>query len=84
MQSTDQAHYGILRILYSIIKDDPYPLKYQVHPRELILRSLQDWSEIQSSLVILEKEGLIVTRKLDTLQISLTEQGLYTCVHLGF
>lgn len=84
MQSTDQAHYGILRILYSIVKEDPYPLKYQVHPRELILRSLQDWSEIQSCLAILEKEGMILTRKVETLQISLTELGLYTCMHSGF
>lgn len=79
MQITDSSHYQVLQIIYQIVKEDSYPLKYFVHPRELILRSMQDWSEIQIALIALENEELIITRKLDTLQISLTEQGLSLC-----
>jgi hypothetical protein len=79
MQTIDNAHYKVLQIIYSIVKDDPYPLKYYVHPRELILRSMQDWSEIQLSLTALENEEFVITRRLDTLQISITEQGFNLC-----
>lgn len=79
MQTIDSAHYKVLQIIYGIVKEEPYPLKYFVHPRELILRSMQDWSEIQTSLNALEKEGLISTRKLDTFQVALTEQGFNMC-----
>ena len=79
MQNIETLHYPILQIIYQIVKEDPQPLKYQVHPRDLILRSMQDWSTIQASLSALEKEGLIVTRQLESLQIFLTEQGLEIC-----
>ena len=79
MQTIDSTPYKVLQIIYGIVKEEAYPLKYFVHPRELILRSMQDWSEIQLSLNALESEGLIITRKLDTLQISLTEQGFNIC-----
>ena len=79
MQTTDSPHFKVLQIIFEIVKDEPYPLKYFMHPRELILRSMQDWSEIQLSLTTLENKGLIITRKLDTLQISLTEQGFNLC-----
>lgn len=80
MQIVHSTHFKILQLIYTIVKDDPFPLKYYVHPRELILRSMQDWSEIQLSLTALEEEGLIMTRKLDTLQISLTESGWNRCL----
>lgn len=79
MQTIDTNHLMVLQIIYEIVKEDRNPLKYCIHPRELILRSMQDWSEIQLSLTALEIEGLIITRKLDTLQISLTEFGLDKC-----
>ena len=79
MQKVESLHYSILDVIYQIVKDDAYPLKYQVHPRELILRSMQDWSSIQTSLNVLESEGKIVTRQLDTFQIAITEQGLELC-----
>ena len=79
MQAIDDAHFSVLQIIYQVVKDDAYPLKYQVHPREFILRSMQEWSAIQSALTALENEGLVVTRKLDTWQISLTMDGLEFC-----
>jgi hypothetical protein len=84
MQTTESSHYKVLDVIYQIVKGDPYPLKYHIHPRELILRLMQDWSEIQSSLTFLEKEGAIVTRQLDVFEISLTEQGLKMCVTSSF
>ena len=79
MQATQESHRKVLQLVYSIVKNDPYPLKYIVHPRELILRSMQEWSEIQISLQFLANEGDILTRQVDSLQISLTEQGLRKC-----
>ena len=83
MQAIDKTHLSVLQIIYQIVKDDAYPLKYQLHPREIILRSMQDWSMIQSALTALENEGLVVTRRLDTLLISVTEQGLDLCQAKG-
>jgi len=79
MQDVENLHDSILKLIYQIVKEDTYPLKYQVHPRELILRSMQDWSAIQNCLSLLETEGAIVTRQLDTFQISITEKGLQWC-----
>jgi hypothetical protein len=79
MQTIDTAAYEVLQIIYRVVKEESDPLSYQVRPRELILRSMQDWDIIYSSLEILEKEGLIVTRQLDTLRILLTQQGLDIC-----
>jgi hypothetical protein len=79
MESISQYHYQVLQIIYSIVKDDLYPLKYQIHPREIILRSMEDWSKIQAALSVLEENGWIVTRTLDTLQISMTQAGLQIC-----
>ena len=84
MQTTESSHYKVLDVIYQIVKGDAYPLKYHIHPRELILRLMQDWSEIQSSLTFLEKEGAIVTRQLDVFEISLTEQGLKMCLTSSF
>jgi predicted transcriptional regulator len=70
-----QAHHDILQIIYQIIKEDPQPLSYQCKPRELILRSMQDWNSIHLQLSLLEKEELIMTKQLDTLIIQITEKG---------
>jgi predicted transcriptional regulator len=74
---------SVLEIICQIVKEYSQPLKYQLHPRELILRSREDWNVIQSSLIVLENEGAIVTKgTLDNLQISLTIQGLEMCQSL--
>jgi predicted transcriptional regulator len=76
----DPTDRSVLQIICQIVKEHSQPLKYQLHPRELILRSREDWNVIQSSLMVLENEGAIVTRgNLDNLQISLTAHGLKMC-----
>lgn len=79
MQTIDTSHFAILQLIYSIVKDDSHPLKCKVHPRDLILRSMQDWSLILSSLKILEEEELITMKQLEVLQIALTQRGFDMC-----
>jgi len=70
-----QASHEILKLIYEIVKEDSQPLTYQLKPRELILRSMQDWSSIHTHLNFLEKEELIVTKQLDTMIITITQKG---------
>lgn len=70
------AHYEVLHLIFEIVKNDMAPLSYPCKPRELILRSMLDWSVIQQYLNELEAEGLITTRQLDTLVISITDKGM--------
>lgn len=79
MKTIDAVALSILGILYQIVKEDVHPLSYGVKPRELILHAMQDWSAIHASLIILEKEGYVVTRQVDTLQVLLTQKGLQWC-----
>ena len=71
-----QDHYSLLHTIYEIVKDDPQPEHYRCRPRELILRSLQEWSFIQQQIQSLEKEQLLVTEQQDTLIIRITPAGL--------
>ncbi len=70
------AHYKTLQTIYTITKQDPQPVTYQCRPREIILRQFQDWSIIQQHLKLLEEEGFVVTRQLDTLVITITKTGI--------
>jgi hypothetical protein len=81
MQTVDAVALSILEIIYQIVKEGVHPLSYGVKPRELILRSMQDWNVIHTSLTLLEKEGYLVTRQVDTLQVLLTQKGLGWCQH---
>ena len=67
--------YQILRTIYELAKHDPEPYTYLCRPRELILRLFLDWSIIHEHLKSLEEEGLVVTKQLDTLVISITPAG---------
>jgi len=69
-------HYDLLRILYDIVKNDPQPEQYGCRPRELILRSLQEWSSIRQQLQLLEEEGMLSTEQQDTLIIRITQPGI--------
>ena len=71
-----QDHFHLLQIIYDIVKDDPQPEHYTCRPRELILRTLQDWSVIQKHLDRLEEELLVTTEQRDTLIIRITNTGL--------
>ena len=71
-----EAHYRTLQTVYHITNQDPQPVTYQCRPREIILRQFQDWSVIQQHLKLLEDEGLVLTKQLDTLVISITSAGI--------
>ena len=70
------AHYKTLETIFTIAHQDPNPVTYLCRPREIILRQFQDWSIIQQHLELLEQEGLVVTKQMDTLIISITSSGI--------
>ena len=71
-----QDHYSLLQTIYEIVKNDPQPEKYPCRPRELILRSLQEWSTIQENLKLLEAEEMVTTEQQDTLIIRISSKGI--------
>lgn len=71
-----QDHYNLLHTIYEIVKSDPQPERYACRPRELILRRMQEWSDIQTQLRQLETEALVTTEQQDTLVIRITHAGL--------
>ncbi len=71
-----QDHYSLLKTIYEIVKNDPQPQSYACRPRELILRSMQEWSSIYQHLTLLQQEGLVTTEQQDTLVIRITQDGL--------
>lgn len=70
--------YGhqVLRTIFEIVKDDPSPLTYQCRPRELILRLHEDWNVIYEQLLLLEKDGFLQVKQLDSLVILITQEGI--------
>ncbi len=71
-----QDHYSLLHTIFEIVKNDPQPERYSCRPRELILRRMQEWSDIQHQLHQLEKEELVATEQQETLVIRITLAGL--------
>jgi DNA-binding MarR family transcriptional regulator len=71
-----ESEYKTLQTIYTITQQDPHPVSYPCRPREIILRQFQDWSIIQRHLQLLEQDGLVVTKQLDTLVITITEAGI--------
>ena len=71
-----ESHYKTLETIYNIAHQDPNPITYLCRPREIILRQFQDWSIIQQHLELLEQEGMVVTKQMDTLIISITLSGI--------
>jgi hypothetical protein len=70
-----QAYLQLLRTIYQIANKDPKPLTYQCRPRELILRCLEDWNIIHENIKLLEAEGLVTTKQLDTMIICLSQKS---------
>jgi predicted transcriptional regulator len=70
------AHYKTLETIFNIVHQDPNPITYLCRPREIILRQFQDWSVIQQHLELLEQEGLVLTKQMDTLIVSITSSGI--------
>ena len=71
-----QDHYSLLHTIYELVNNDPQPERYSCRPRELILRRMQEWSDIQQQLQLLELEQLVVTEQQETLVIRITTAGL--------
>jgi Mn-dependent DtxR family transcriptional regulator len=71
-----QEHHLLLQTIYDIVKNDPQPEHYGCRPRELILRQLQEWSDIHQQLQQLRSEELITMEQQDTLIIRITAAGL--------
>jgi hypothetical protein len=79
-----ESPYKTLQTIYTITHLDPQPVTYQCRPREIILRQFQDWSIIQQHLKLLEEEGLVVTKQLDTLVITITTAGIEKAMEENF
>jgi hypothetical protein len=71
-----QDHYALLQTIYDIVRQDPQPERYACRPRELILRSLKEWSVLHEHIQLLEAEKLVMTEQQDTLVIRITPEGL--------
>lgn len=71
-----QDHYNLLHTIFEIVKNDPQPERYACRPRELILRSMQEWTDIQQQLRQLETEQFVTLEQQDTLVIRITMAGL--------
>jgi hypothetical protein len=74
------SHYKTLETIYTIAHQDPNPITYLCRPRQIILRQFQDWSVIQQHLELLEQEGMVITKQMDTLIISITLSGIQKVV----
>ena len=79
-----ESHYKTLETIYTIAHQDPNPVTYLCRPREIILRQFQDWSIIHKHLELLEQEGMVVTKQMDTLIISITLAGIQKVVSSNF
>ena len=79
-----ESHYKTLETIYTIAHQDPNPVTYLCRPREIILRQFQDWSVIHQHLELLEQEGMVVTKQMDTLIISITLAGIQKVVSSNF
>ena len=79
-----ESHYKTLETIYTIAHQDPNPVTYLCRPREIILRQFQDWSVIHQHLELLEQEGMVVTKQMDTLIISITLAGIQKVVSGNF
>ena len=68
--------YQTLQTIYNIVRNDPQPTTYLCSTREIILRQAAGWSSIEAHLEILEKEKLIVIKKLDRVVVCITPAGI--------
>ncbi len=71
-----QYNYSHLHTINEIVKNDPQPERYSCKPRELILRRMQEWSDIQQQIHQLEREELVTTEQQETMVIRITVAGI--------
>ena len=68
--------YQTLGTIYNIVKNDPHPTTYLCTTRDIILRQVAGWSSIEKDLELLEREKLIVIKKLDRVVVCITSLGI--------
>lgn len=68
--------YQTLQTIYNIVKNDPQPTTYLCSTRDIILRQVAGWSSIEKHLELLEKEKLIIIKKLDRVVVCITSHGI--------
>ena len=68
--------YQTLQTIYNIVKNDPHPTTYLCSTRDIILRHVAGWSSIEKHLELLEKEKLVVIKKLDRVVVCITSSGI--------
>jgi hypothetical protein len=71
-----ENQYFTLQILAQIAQEESNPIQYLCTPREMILHATFDWERIYKHLLSLQEENLVVIAQADTLQFSITQQGL--------
>ena len=65
-----------LHTIYNLVKGNPQPTESFLQSSELILRQNCPWDEVVKNLNELRSEGLVITKQLATMVISITEKGL--------
>ena len=68
--------YQTLQTIYNIVKNDAQPTTYLCSTRDIILRQVSGWSSIEKHLELLEREKLIVIKKLDRVVVCITSAGI--------
>ena len=68
--------YYTLRTLSAIALENTNPVQYLCKPREMILHSTFDWELIHKHLLLLAESGLVSISQADTIQFSITQNGL--------
>ncbi len=71
-----ETYLETLLTIYSIVRFEKAPHTYLCTPHEIILRHKQDWEIIKKHLEQLEKEELIITKKLDKVAVCITAEGV--------
>lgn len=71
-----EPKYLTLKTIFNIVKNDPHPLSYSLHLREILVRHLEGWDVVQQHINQLVADELIVLRQLDIRTISITQSGL--------
>jgi hypothetical protein len=68
--------YQTLQTIYNIVISDSHPTTYPCTTRDIILRQVSGWNYIEKHLELLEKENLIVIKKLDRVVVCITSAGI--------
>lgn len=71
-----ETHYQTLRTLYEIVKQDTQPERYWCAPREIIVRQVLAWDQVESHLKQLADEAFIEGCYLGAYMVRITHAGM--------